>query len=135
MSLDERRAKFKANLWNRPTAEEEKLGLPDPSRLGAPNVPALSKQATVDSDEVSVLFKDDKTKKEKANGHTKKSRPGRVSLGIRTINSDDKLLNSYERMYSEKHEHMTDIEEVWFAGCHCGMPAPFTLECAFLTFR
>ncbi|KAJ2924608.1 hypothetical protein H1R20_g12474, partial [Candolleomyces eurysporus] len=120
VSLDERRAKFKANLWNRPTSEEEKLGLPDPSHSAEPNVPALSKDATVDSDEVSFLFKDDKKRNEKTNGQAKKPRQGRgMTLGIRTVNSDDKLMNAYERIYSERNERMTDIEEVWFAGCHC----------------
>ena len=33
LALDERRAKFKANMWNNPTKEEEKLGEPFNERL------------------------------------------------------------------------------------------------------
>ena len=136
VSLDERRAKFKANLWNRPTDEEVHLGLPDPDNHSVgPIVPPLAKEATIDSDEVSLLFGDDKKRKEKTGGQPTKSRRGRgMTLGIRTVNSDDRLLNAYERIYSEKNERMTDIEEVWFAGCHCGMPFSFTREYISLNY-
>lgn len=37
VSLDERRAKFKANLWNRPSAKEQALGVEGQK----PDVPAI----------------------------------------------------------------------------------------------
>lgn len=39
VSLDERRAKFKANLWNRPTAKEQALGVEGQK----PDVPTIDK--------------------------------------------------------------------------------------------
>lgn len=38
LSLDERRAKFKANVYNRPTAEEAKLGM-QPGEMPTPTPP------------------------------------------------------------------------------------------------
>ena len=29
-------------------------------------------------------------------------------------------LRHLERQFSEEKEMVTDVEEVWFAGCHCG---------------
>jgi len=34
---------------------------------------------------------------------------------MRKEDEDDKKLNTLERLYSERGEEMTDIEEVWFA--------------------
>ena len=45
------------------------------------------------------------------NGHTK-SQKGR---GIKKEDTGDWELNTLERIYSEKDEGMTDVEEVWFA--------------------
>ncbi|KAJ4490904.1 hypothetical protein J3R30DRAFT_3694791 [Lentinula aciculospora] len=71
VSLDERRAKFKANLWNWPNAQEETLGI-------------SSK-------------KEHKPKK----AHKTHS------------------LRALEAKYNKDHSQPTDVEEVWFAGCHC----------------
>ncbi|KAJ3504634.1 hypothetical protein NMY22_g17855 [Coprinellus aureogranulatus] len=54
------------------------------------------------------------------NGEAKKPRQKRaMNFGIRTVDSDEKLLNTFERMYSSQGAKETDVEEVWFAGCHC----------------
>ncbi|KAF9461016.1 hypothetical protein BDZ94DRAFT_861028 [Collybia nuda] len=78
VSLDERRAKFKANLWNRPTVKEQTLGI---------------------------------------NGRM----PGEpVSDGPpKAKKGDENSLRAMERKYSRKTDRETDVEEVWFAGCHC----------------
>jgi uncharacterized protein (DUF2235 family) len=73
VSLDERRAKFKANLWNRPKPASTSS---DPSTTAKP-----------------------KTKKN---------------------NSSAGKLREFEKHYQKPRDTPTDIEEVWFAGCHCG---------------
>ncbi|GLB40815.1 putative uncharacterized alpha/beta hydrolase domain (DUF2235) [Lyophyllum shimeji] len=83
VSLDERRAKFKANLWNRPTAEEAMLGVdgqkPDVSHLETTHSSPDMRKKPVKHDSLKAL----------------------------------------EARYSGTGERPTDIEEVWFAGCHC----------------
>ncbi|KAF4596096.1 hypothetical protein EYR38_007470 [Pleurotus pulmonarius] len=73
VALDERRAKFKANHWNRPNAKEQTLSTSDRTR---------------------------KAHKKHLNGTTPH-------------------LKALERKYTKDHTRQTDIEEVWFAGCHC----------------
>jgi len=72
VALDERRSKFKANHWNRPTAREAVLGI----------------EAQKPKD----------------------SRPKPIKKHH---------LRAMERQFSEHEDLPTDIEEVWFAGCHC----------------
>ena len=55
--------------------------------------------------------KDSKTLNSNLIGHTK-SQKGR---GIKKEDTEDRELNTLERIYSEKNERMTDVEEVWFA--------------------
>ncbi|KAJ6511738.1 hypothetical protein DFH09DRAFT_1049688 [Mycena vulgaris] len=74
IALDEHRARFQPNFWNRPTPEDLKLGV----------------QA----------------------GEMPKSRGRRQE-------SKKKSLNDLEKQYSEENQFTTDVEEVWFAGCHC----------------
>lgn len=125
VSLDERRAKFKANLWNRPTPAEEKLGVPEP--LIQDNAPRPSIAPT--EDDISVIkmrtHSDDKksTSKSGKESTKPKSRGGSLPLnlkrpGLRKQDSNERVLHTYERMYSTQVAQ-TDIEEVWFAGCHC----------------
>lgn len=76
LSLDERRVKFKANVWNRPKPNEEDLG------TGAPKG---------DEDEDVQVW-----------ALEQKSRPKGVDIP-------------------------TNVEEVWFAGCHCGKPTTYIL--------
>ncbi|KAJ7615948.1 hypothetical protein FB45DRAFT_935001 [Roridomyces roridus] len=81
LSLDERRAKFKANLWNRPTARESVLSYTDQK------------------------IQDDKLKTgNHAHAHENGSKMSQKAL---------------ERKWSKEVRKPTDIEEVWFAGCHC----------------
>ena len=93
LSLDERRAKYKANLWNRQTLHEENLcDMKEPAcpaeRIGASPMPGPTEDEDVD------------------NKHRRWS-----------SEEESKLLTRYERLYAEKEELPTDVEEVWFAVC------------------
>ena len=56
-------------------------------------------------------YKDSKPLTSNLDGHTK-SRKGH---GFKREDTEDRELNTLERVYSEKNERMTDVEEVWFA--------------------
>ncbi|KAJ7133352.1 hypothetical protein C8R44DRAFT_849473 [Mycena epipterygia] len=73
VSLDERRAKFKPNLWNRPNEVEKTLSISDQK---APK--------------------------------PKPSHPSKT-----------RSMHLMESKYDRDHTKPTDIEEVWFSGCHC----------------
>ncbi|KAJ6607609.1 hypothetical protein B0H10DRAFT_1921719 [Mycena sp. CBHHK59/15] len=68
VSLDERRAKFKPNLWNRPNSHEAKLGISE---------------------------------------HKRKHPVKKMSQ------------HRMEMKYTKDSTQPTDIDEVWFVGCHC----------------
>ncbi|KIM49864.1 hypothetical protein M413DRAFT_438988 [Hebeloma cylindrosporum] len=80
VALDERRAKFKANLWNRPTSNEEILSVTD--------------------------------RKAQQAGEKPKSHTGSHNNGKGT-------LRALEHKYTKDKNAATNIDEVWFAGCHC----------------
>ncbi|KAF8581738.1 hypothetical protein K439DRAFT_200070 [Ramaria rubella] len=83
LSLDERRAKFKANLWNRPTAAEAKLG----TDSSTPPKPRPKKHQSG------------------GNGNGKGKLRGYEAR--------------FDTQYCKPRDVPTDIEEVWFSGCHC----------------
>ncbi|KAG6864127.1 hypothetical protein C0991_012247 [Blastosporella zonata] len=84
VSLDERRAKFKANLWNRPNPTEAALGIEGQK----PDVPKEQHQP---------------------NGVKSEHHHSKRSTNLRKM----------EKKYSDRTERATDVEEVWFSGCHC----------------
>ncbi|KAK0457554.1 uncharacterized protein EV420DRAFT_1271505 [Desarmillaria tabescens] len=90
VSLDEHRAKFKANLWNLPTTKEMQLGTPSSSRYS-------SRKNTVDRPQ---------------HVHGMKS-------GIEWRPDDERFLRKMEELHASDFAQPTDVEEVWFAGCHC----------------
>ncbi|KAJ7483420.1 hypothetical protein FB451DRAFT_1393527 [Mycena latifolia] len=96
VSLDERRAKFKANLWNYPNDWEKTLGTH--SRPETPTLPTLPKHR------YTLPFPKFKT-------------PFRTS----STPDDDMEQEKFETAYAHHHtkSHKTDVLEVWFAGCHC----------------
>ena len=100
ISLDERRAKFKANLWNRPTPEE--------AQLGVSLAPELPPRAT-SIDEPEPQSRTGTGKYTKYTPNVKKAKTKHKE------DESDRKLNTLERKYSEKSERTTDIEEVWFA--------------------
>ncbi|SJK99185.1 uncharacterized protein ARMOST_02475 [Armillaria ostoyae] len=94
LSLDEHRAKFKANLWNVPTTKDLKLSTPKSS-------PLSSRKNTVDS---------------------RLHKPWHIhglESGIKLCSEDEKLFEKMEELHSSPSARPTDVEEVWFAGCHC----------------
>ncbi|TEB23018.1 hypothetical protein FA13DRAFT_1766317 [Coprinellus micaceus] len=118
VALDERRAKFKANLWNRPTEAEKHLGLPEPHNTPT-GLSLFSKDAAIASqDDLTTFYSKDMPKKKAKKGTVDSEASYALNFGIRTVASDEKLMNTFEREYSVQGEE-TDIEEVWFAGCHC----------------
>ncbi|KAF5321153.1 hypothetical protein D9619_001336 [Psilocybe cf. subviscida] len=98
ISLDERRAKFKANLWNRPT-QKEMDDMKGVSGHLPQNTPKHAPTTDAKVDPKSFL-------KEKFRKRTEED-------------EEYKELNALERVHSEKREKPTDVEEVWFSGCHC----------------
>ncbi|PBK90885.1 hypothetical protein ARMGADRAFT_1014186 [Armillaria gallica] len=93
LSLDENRAKFKANLWNGPTVRGLKLSTPKSS-------PWSSRKNTVDS----------KSHKPR---HIR-----RLESRIKWYPDYEKLLEKMEELHSSPSSQPTNVEEVWFAGCH-----------------
>ncbi|THU90421.1 hypothetical protein K435DRAFT_841466 [Dendrothele bispora CBS 962.96] len=103
LSLDERRAKFKANLWNRPIGNEADLGTtPRPRSI------QLSEES------------DHEEEKPRLSRHSSSERDrSRPTFGW--VSEDDQMQSSFEEHFASKHalNTPTDVEEVWFAGCHC----------------
>ncbi|CAL1694705.1 unnamed protein product [Somion occarium] len=100
VSLDEHRAKFKANLFNRPTKAEAQLGTHPgdmPKSDGIPTTLATG----IDG----------------SSSGTSSGKHGKNGVHKRPGNSRRK----FEREFSERDGHIeqTDVKEVWFAGCHC----------------
>lgn len=91
VSLDEHRAKFKANLFNKPQKHEAALGT-QPGDMPKSQGPAVT------SADLSAS----------ANGKGKQVQS-----------------QSQSKFGGYTHEPCdTDVYEVWFAGCHCGMSLP-----------
>lgn len=129
VALDERRAKFKANLWNRPTAKELGYG----SDVDAPT-PRPKKVKTKSKKTKGSATGDSKVNDGQTNGaaaapvrpalatvpttgteKSSKSSNGKVPAIKKLKESqEDKRLTSLEKMYSTS-ENTTDVEEVWFA--------------------
>lgn len=126
ISLDERRAKFRANVYNRPTAAEKELGVKtgEMPKAGAdeqgpvhagikkhrdPTVPSHCKL------KLDIAKKMSKTKR----GNKNKAE---VYEDNNEHNSDPEWQTAMERRFSIAQAPLeTDVLEVWFAGCHCGM--------------
>lgn len=94
VSLDERRAKFKANLWNR---KENRLE--DAASQSDIDTTQVPDDANLASGSVSKA-KDKDSKKPKLHRHAS--------------------LKQLEKKHSHNNGKPTNSKEVWFAGCHCG---------------
>lgn len=127
LALDERRAKFQPNVWNRPTMSELRLGTNSASPV--PKTPPPTRKATPSQtlkSRISRLGMSGVVEAAAANGNNADvgsskwfSVPGRRGTkGRWDTDEDEGLLTRLEREYSERHTTLTDIKEVWFAGCH-----------------
>ncbi|CAE6399406.1 unnamed protein product [Rhizoctonia solani] len=142
VALDERRAKFKANMWGRATEEEEMLGA-DGKRgvyvrkktLSGVNISSFVKGW----EEVVDRMKGDHGKEEDAHGKEKNAHGKEKETKVKSVDEkrddhdhegDDKK-SEHEHIpdvshhggqdcsTAEEREHETDVKEVWFAGAHC----------------
>ncbi|KIP04112.1 hypothetical protein PHLGIDRAFT_110018 [Phlebiopsis gigantea 11061_1 CR5-6] len=139
VSLDERRSKFKANLYNRPTEDETKLGvqpgeMPSPQPISAANkdltmathalakymhiagsglgsaVPTLPKVVAPVANVVPTLAK----------AAVNKGKGVAAYTNGRTEEEEDDDDYKYDAQYfAEPEQKETDVLEVWFSGCHC----------------
>ncbi|KAF8878551.1 hypothetical protein BD779DRAFT_1447630 [Infundibulicybe gibba] len=92
LALDERRAKFKANHWNRPRTDDKTRSITDRKKIHR-----------------NRLHID--------NGTRGVADQGKVhSHGVDSLR---KMERRHMQKYSKDPTRKTDIEEVWFAGCHC----------------
>lgn len=135
VSLDERRAKFKANLWNRPTVKDMSYSLDtnmptSQSKKAEDTLPRRKRAKTEDSKVSGSVNSDIKVNDGPAEptrpplatvpatgtGKSSKSANGTKVPSIRKLkeSKDDKRLTTLEKMYSTSQD-TTDVEEVWFA--------------------
>ncbi|KAJ6453178.1 hypothetical protein C8R45DRAFT_847321 [Mycena sanguinolenta] len=98
VSLDERRAKFKANLWNFPNHAEKTLGTHTPPSPGTPafkrKFPGPRHGFTLPMPKIRTMTESD--------------------------DEDEREQNEFEAAFAKRHRKTrpTDMLEVWFAGCH-----------------
>ncbi|GJE97838.1 DUF2235 domain-containing protein [Phanerochaete sordida] len=117
VSLDERRAKFKANLFNWPRKDETELGTHpgDMPKAGQDSDMGLFRGAG----EVKSVQEAEKAGDKRKGGSSVLSRFSNLS---RKSSVDDRQRQrDMERQFSqqEKTTLETDVLEVWFSGCHC----------------
>lgn len=121
VSLDERRAKFKANLFNRPTKAEQQLGTQpgEMPKAGAEIVTINSESNGVKEVDTGV-----QTGSGIVNGSSGvNGKKGSKMLNGKGSTSGKRKQRDYEAEFSKADGHQpheTDVLEVWFAGCHCG---------------
>jgi hypothetical protein len=135
VSLDERRAKFKANLYNRPTEAENKLGV-QPGEMPTPiaSAPTQAKKTKWDFAAHAVEALETFGKADVRVRKVDVKAKGQIVEG-RDLDDDDDEDGKDEDEDSDDADakydaqfHLeqagkkpeTDVEEVWFAGCHCG---------------
>ncbi|KAJ4479368.1 hypothetical protein J3R30DRAFT_3883877, partial [Lentinula aciculospora] len=107
ISLDERRAKFKPNLWNLPHSRTEHSQDLPPSR---PTYSGFSYRSSAKS-------------RARQLSRSPKKRLSPLPPSIEWESSEDNKLSDFEERFSLHSESdnptPTDVQEVWFAGCHC----------------
>jgi len=107
VSLDEHRAKFKANLWKRQTEKEKTQGINiDQSRIERLR-------------ELDVINDHSKENAKSQTSHaTPRGKAGQRGVTLLNLDTNsDRVMDRYETMYSDGEP--TCVKEVWFAGCHC----------------
>uniref|UniRef100_A0A8H7XSL4 T6SS Phospholipase effector Tle1-like catalytic domain-containing protein n=1 Tax=Psilocybe cubensis TaxID=181762 RepID=A0A8H7XSL4_PSICU len=139
VSLDERRAKFKANLWNRTPSSKVQNNAhcrnSTTSNTTATTTTTTKVKASLESDTATFssgvdseplrpppVIKTTPPDKQDSVDDPALSKSGILSekitllkTSVKKEDEDDRVLTTLERIYSEKHEKTTDVEEVWFA--------------------
>ncbi|KAG8680219.1 hypothetical protein FRC11_002790, partial [Ceratobasidium sp. 423] len=138
VALDERRAKFKANMWGRATEDEEKLGA-DGKRgiyirkktLSGVNLSSFVKGWEEVVDKMKGDHGKDKDGHPKEKEGRKKKSEDAEPRGDHDHEDDDEKKSGHghapevshhegqDCSTAEEREHETDVKEVWFAGAHC----------------
>ena len=98
LSLDERRAKYKTNLWNRPRVHETTDD--DMPRPGSPLGMMVRASSPIPDPADEDIDKNPRHK--------------RLSS-----EAEERVLRRYEQLYAERQRQPTDAEEVWFAVSSC----------------
>lgn len=113
LSLDERRAKFKPNFYNRPTVDEINLGtqpgeMPKSGTPGDDTIiagdPSMMAQSPYPSPTSSISSSSSSTRPKQRRQSTWRIKEA-----------------SFDACEDPIHIKETDVLEVWFAGCHCGL--------------
>ena len=120
VSLDERRSKFKIDLWSTATEDEQKLSNQKPEHFKE-----LQKQHEEDKKHSAHLFHKHSSKLSRLQAKTNGDPQLRTSNGelvvLEDLKVEDQKMDCYEATYSDRYNGPTDVDEVWFAGCHGGM--------------
>lgn len=123
VSLDERRAKFRANLYNRPQKSDKRLGT-QPGDM--PKAGRGMDQAVVDGVDKCVGTSGESEVRSKEARPPPLEKKRRSSILSRFSSSskraeEERYAKEMERQFSEQEPQLeTNVLEVWFAGCHCG---------------
>ncbi|KAH7317499.1 hypothetical protein B0J17DRAFT_686697 [Rhizoctonia solani] len=131
VALDERRAKFKANMWGRATEGEEKLGADGKRGI-------YVRKKTLSGVNISSFVKgwEEVVDRMKGDHGKEKNLPQKDKGGEEEVRADhdheeDEKQSVHEHIpdvshhggrdcsTAEEREHETDVKEVWFAGAHC----------------
>lgn len=140
VSLDERRSKFKMDLWTTATEDEEKLANQKPEHFRE-----LQKQHEEDKKHSAHLVHEHSSTlsrfQAKINIHDTNSNDGSKGnngdlqfrdekrgsdfngelVVLENLKKEDQRMDCYEQTYSDRYKGPTNVDEVWFAGCHGGM--------------
>ena len=107
VSLDERRAKFRANLYNRATEREAALGV-QPGEMPEPQAQTA---AEAKAETLTAKMYDIYNTVSKSYGKKRKTHEESDLDDVKHAHDDDD---------GESGPQETDVVEVWFSGCHCG---------------
>lgn len=124
LSLDERRAKFKANLWNRPTDSELVFDSIPTCRQLKRRKTIMRKILTLDGTSTPEKFVDSpsRTPPRRNSNSTYANHANHFKHGSKP-SQEDNFLSELESKYGSRSVDgtTTDVEEVWFSGCHAGV--------------
>lgn len=110
ISLDERRAKFQPNFYNRPTADEDSLGTQpgEMPKSGTPN------DDTIIAGDPSMMAQSPCSIPESSTSSSSSTRPKRRRQSTWRVKEA-----TFDACEDPNRIKETDVQEVWFSGCHC----------------